>query len=88
MNEYQLLGFEKSTYKDKTRYNLFFVSNIDPEKGSGFKPLQLFKYTQSGTRYSTFPSFENYPDLKVGSKYRIYFNQYGDVVEIVPSAAK
>lgn len=88
MNEYQLLGFEKSTYKEKTKYNLYFVSNIDEEKGQGFKPLQLIKYTQAGSRYSTFPSVEKYPDLKVGSKYRLYFNQYGDVAEIVPSPAK
>lgn len=88
MIEYQLLGIEKITYKEKTKYNLYFVQNIDEEKGSGYKPLLLYKYSQSGTRYSTFPSVTKYPDLKVGGKYRLYFNQYGDVEDIVPSASK
>jgi len=87
MIEYQLLGIEEVTYKEKTKYNLYFVSNIDESKGSGFKPLVLYK-SFSGSRYSTFPSVNRYPDLKVGGKYKLYFNQFGDVEDIVPSPSK
>lgn len=85
---YQLIGIEKNSYKDRngsdrTKYNMYFLYNIPSEKGSGLKVLQLFKVSSTGSRYSVFPYMQSMPDLKVGSKYKLYFNSYGDIEEFV-----
>lgn len=80
---YQVLGIEKMEFKGRTKYNMYMVQPIGSDRGEGYKPLQIYKSSEAG-RYSTFPYVREKPDIKVGNKYHIYFNQYGDIEDMVP----